>query len=208
MIRKPSKLLLGILAVYLFLASWNAATRGPRGDEVQFANPALDLITRGTTGVTILSGFGAHPEVPPPADTHFTTYSYWAMPLSFVTLAAWFKVVGFGFFQMRAWPVLMGLLGLLSWYFVVRELTNSRAAALLAAGLIAVDHAFLDGVIRRVLLEERIDAASISLALVSDSEIHHVNREFLGHDCPTDVISFRLNESPERIESVVLHSGG
>ncbi len=57
-----------------------------------------------------------------------------------------------------------------------------------------VDHVFIDGVIRRVLQEEQISTAKISVAIVSDAEIHRVNREFLGHDYPTDVISFLLNE--------------
>ncbi len=57
-----------------------------------------------------------------------------------------------------------------------------------------VDQEFLDGMIRRVLQEEQISAAQISVAIVSDAEIHRVNREFLGHDYPTDVISFLLND--------------
>ncbi len=58
-----------------------------------------------------------------------------------------------------------------------------------------VDHVFIDSVIRRVLQEEEISTAKISVAIVSDAEIHRVNREFLGHDYPTDVISFLLNDS-------------
>lgn len=60
-----------------------------------------------------------------------------------------------------------------------------------------VDHEFLDEVIRRVLHEERVNSASISLAVVDDAEIHGVNRDFLGHDYPTDVISFLLNSASE-----------
>ena len=37
-------------------------------------------------------------------------------------------------------------------------------------------------------------APSISIALVDDATIHAVNRRHLGHDWPTDVISFRLSE--------------
>lgn len=59
------------------------------------------------------------------------------------------------------------------------------------------DHKLLDQVIRRVLSEEHIEVATISVALVSDAEIHEVNQQFLGHDYPTDVISFRLNETAE-----------
>lgn len=46
----------------------------------------------------------------------------------------------------------------------------------------------------RVLSEERVRSATISLALVEDAEMQRVNREFLGHDYPTDVISFLLND--------------
>lgn len=42
------------------------------------------------------------------------------------------------------------------------------------------------------LLAERVKAAEISIAIVDDAQIHAINREFLGHDYPTDVISFLL----------------
>ena len=137
------KPVVALASIYLVLAGWNAATRRPGIDEVQFANPALDLITRGKTGVTMVSGYGDRPEALR-SESHFQTYSYWCMPLSFVGLAGWFKVVGFGFFAMRAWPVLWGLLGLLAWYAIVFCITGLRSAALLAASLISVDRAFLD----------------------------------------------------------------
>ena len=71
--------------------------------------------------------------------------------------------------------------------------------------LLAVPLERLREVIDRVLTEESIEAAQISLALVDDSAIHRINREFLGHDYPTDVISFHLNpesdiESPQGSE--------
>jgi len=50
-------------------------------------------------------------------------------------------------------------------------------------------------VVQRVLAEENIGSAEISLALVDDAAIHQVNRNFLGHDYPTDVISFLLDDS-------------
>jgi probable rRNA maturation factor len=70
------------------------------------------------------------------------------------------------------------------------------------------DHKLLDQVVRRVLTEEQIEVATISLALVSDAEIHEVNRQFLGHDYPTDVISFRLNEPAEASRIVQICSAG
>lgn len=63
--------------------------------------------------------------------------------------------------------------------------------------MFATDEQRLRDVIERVLSSEGILAAEISLALVGDAEIHRINRDFLGHDYPTDVISFLLSSSPE-----------
>ena len=62
---------------------------------------------------------------------------------------------------------------------------------------LVVDESRLREAVRRVLSEERIPAATISLALVEDAEIQRINREFLGHDYPTDVISFLLDDQRE-----------
>jgi probable rRNA maturation factor len=48
--------------------------------------------------------------------------------------------------------------------------------------------------VRGVLSGEGVDHASISLALVDNATILGVNRRHLGHDWPTDVISFLLSE--------------
>ncbi|WP_010586048.1 rRNA maturation RNase YbeY [Schlesneria paludicola] len=64
-----------------------------------------------------------------------------------------------------------------------------------------VERAFLELAVARVLAEEGVASAKISLALVDDAEIHRVNRQFLGHDYPTDVISFRLDEQTESHDS-------
>ncbi len=60
--------------------------------------------------------------------------------------------------------------------------------------LLAVDHDRLRTAVARVLTAEQIASAEISLALVDDAEIQRINREFLGHDYVTDVISFVLND--------------
>ena len=41
-----------------------------------------------------------------------------------------------------------------------------------------------------------IDEAEISIAIVSDERIHEINRQFLNHDYPTDVITFDLGTNP------------
>ena len=59
---------------------------------------------------------------------------------------------------------------------------------------LVLDEPRLRDAVVRVLAGEHVRTATISLALVDDAEIRRVNREFLGHDYPTDVISFRLDE--------------
>jgi probable rRNA maturation factor len=60
--------------------------------------------------------------------------------------------------------------------------------------LLDVDAERLAGLARRVLEAQGIRRASISLALVDNRTSQRVNRDHLGHDWPTDVISFRLSD--------------
>ncbi|HEY3963472.1 MAG TPA: rRNA maturation RNase YbeY [Planctomycetaceae bacterium] len=53
---------------------------------------------------------------------------------------------------------------------------------------------------RSVLALEQVAAAEISVALVDDDEIHEINRTFLNHDFPTDVISFLLDVASGHVE--------
>jgi probable rRNA maturation factor len=46
--------------------------------------------------------------------------------------------------------------------------------------------------VRSVLAREEVAEADISVAIVDDPQIHALNRQFLNHDFPTDVISFLL----------------
>jgi len=48
--------------------------------------------------------------------------------------------------------------------------------------------------VRAVLLGERIRAADVSIVVVDNRTIHRLNRRFLSHDEPTDVITFSLEE--------------
>lgn len=58
------------------------------------------------------------------------------------------------------------------------------------------DDSGLRRALTHVLTQEGIQDAELSVALVADPEIHRVNREFLNHDCPTDVVSFLLSDPP------------
>lgn len=49
------------------------------------------------------------------------------------------------------------------------------------------------------------DQAEVSVTIVSNDDIHQINKEYRGKDAPTDVISFALEEEGEgEIEIVVL----
>jgi probable rRNA maturation factor len=59
--------------------------------------------------------------------------------------------------------------------------------------VLRVDRRRLARLARSVLAREQVAWAEISVAIVDDEQIHHLNREFLRHDFPTDVISFLLD---------------
>ena len=59
-----------------------------------------------------------------------------------------------------------------------------------------LDQRRLVRVARSVLSSEGVLRADISVALVDNREMHVINRNFLRHDYPTDVLSFLLDEEP------------
>jgi len=62
---------------------------------------------------------------------------------------------------------------------------------------LAVDRAGLIALVREVLAIEGVSRASISVVLVDNPTIHEINRSQLGHDWPTDVITFPLSSPGE-----------
>ena len=56
----------------------------------------------------------------------------------------------------------------------------------------AFDKARLTKAVRCVLQGAGIRSAEISIAIVDDAQMHSLNRQYLGHDYPTDVLSFVL----------------
>lgn len=69
-----------------------------------------------------------------------------------------------------------------------------------------VDRARLKEGVRRVLAGEGIATAVISLAVVDDPTMHRLNRQYLEHDYPTDVLSFLLEEDDDRLEGEIIIS--
>ncbi|HKM53392.1 MAG TPA: rRNA maturation RNase YbeY [Isosphaeraceae bacterium] len=79
------------------------------------------------------------------------------------------------------------------------EISNTQA-------FLTVDTRKLADLARRVLEGEGITSGLISLAMVDNATIHRINRQHLGHDWPTDVISFTLSEpdDPELAGELVI----
>lgn len=59
------------------------------------------------------------------------------------------------------------------------------------------------GVLRTLSAEDR-DVVELSLTLLADEEIRELNRRYLGHDRPTDVIAFTLGGPEDLVGDVYL----
>ncbi len=63
---------------------------------------------------------------------------------------------------------------------------------------VPIDRGRMREVVRTVLGGESVAEADVSLAFVDNATIHRLNRQFLQHDEPTDVLSFPLSEPGSR----------
>jgi probable rRNA maturation factor len=59
---------------------------------------------------------------------------------------------------------------------------------------------------RTVLKDAGIEDGEISIAIVDDAEMHALNRKYLDHDYPTDVLSFVLEEEEGRLDGEIIAS--
>ncbi|MCA9057429.1 MAG: rRNA maturation RNase YbeY [Planctomycetaceae bacterium] len=64
--------------------------------------------------------------------------------------------------------------------------------------LLSVDTESLARAVHHALQIEEVASAVISVTVVDNAAIHRLNREYLAHDYPTDVISFQLEHSLAR----------
>lgn len=55
---------------------------------------------------------------------------------------------------------------------------------------------YAEALLDRCLAEKGYSGAEVSLLFCSRAEIHRLNREYLGHDKPTDVLSFPSTDNP------------
>lgn len=62
-----------------------------------------------------------------------------------------------------------------------------------------IPHRLLEHAVSLTLRDGGEEEGEISLTFLSDAEIRELNRHYLGHDCPTDVLTFRLHEDGEPV---------
>src|SRR6266851_1855538 len=70
----------------------------------------------------------------------------------------------------------------------------------------AVDAERLLSAARRILADSPFKSAAISVAVVDDPRIQALNRQFLEHDWPTDVLSFLLDSSDDHLDGEIILS--
>src|SRR3954454_505992 len=97
------RVIVPILLAFVAIAVLCAHTNLPWSDEAWFASPALNLITNGSFGTSVLD---------PTASfrtnnlTGIRQHTYWIVPLFPLAEAAWFRVMGFGLMQLRYLSIL------------------------------------------------------------------------------------------------------
>ena len=86
-----------------------------------------------------------------------------------------------------------------SCYVIRIEIANQQR-------LLKLDRRQLRAAVRGVLAAHDYASAEISLAVVDDAAIHELNRKWLEHDYPTDVISFVLEQQSGHVEGEIIAS--
>lgn len=69
-----------------------------------------------------------------------------------------------------------------------------------------VDRGALKQAVKHVVGASGILAADVSVAVVDDQAMHELNRQFLQHDYPTDVLSFSLSDTADPLEGEIVVS--
>ena len=165
----PSAAYWAILLIGLLFAALGLLlvfTRRPWVDEAWFTGPGLDLATRGKFGTLLLDPAGSHLRLNKidAVLQGINQHTYWVMPFHLIQLAAWGKLFGFGIFSVRMPSLLWGGITLLSVGLIVRHLYPARPAALIAAGVLAVDFGFLNAA-----SDARMDMTAAALGFASIS---------------------------------------
>jgi hypothetical protein len=130
------KIILPILLLFIVLAVMSAHVNLPGTDEAWFASPALNLITKGNFGTSVLDPTAAFRTN---NLSGINQHTYWIVPLYPLVQAAWYLVVGFGLMHLRYLSAVWGLVAMWAWYRILMKVCGDRRVAALALGLMAVD---------------------------------------------------------------------
>jgi len=103
------KVIVPLLLAFVAIAVLCVHTNLPWSDEAWFASSALNLITNGSFGTSVLdlTAFFRTNNL-----TGIRQHTYWIAPLFPLAEAAWFRVMGFGLVQVRYLSILWGLVAL------------------------------------------------------------------------------------------------
>jgi probable rRNA maturation factor len=69
-----------------------------------------------------------------------------------------------------------------------------------------VDAKRLRRAVQAILTDAGITSGEISIAIVNDARMHELNRRYLNHDYPTDVLSFVLARDGDRLDGQIIVS--
>ena len=137
---KFNMLLLLIVLIYFTAAISSAYTLLPNVDEAWFTIPGYNLAENGFFGTSTLDETAGFRQV---KLNGINQYTYWIMPIFPLIQAVWGKLAGFGLLQTRTVSVIFGLLGLLSWFSLIKTLTTEVRPAIIAVGILAIDYHFV-----------------------------------------------------------------
>jgi probable rRNA maturation factor len=70
----------------------------------------------------------------------------------------------------------------------------------------AIDEEQLIAAARKVIAAGGFNRGEISIAVVDDARMHELNRQYLEHDYPTDVLSFVLEAEGKHLEGEIIVS--
>jgi hypothetical protein len=132
--------LAGIVTLSASLSCAFALARRPWCDEAWLANPAYNLIRHGFMGTTILDSHGF---IFAPFIEGLQRFTFWIMPMYVLIQSAWYQIVGFQLFTMRALSMAWGIVALLAWFSIVKQLTGKLPVALLATFLLGAEQHFV-----------------------------------------------------------------
>lgn len=155
-----------VIVCYFLLGYARVVSTTPWNDEAWYSSPSWSLIHNGTTGTPLLETAGMFWK-----GINYRTY--WVVPLQLFVQVPWFKVFGYSLLSARFFAMSWGLVGLVSWGFIVKRFTGNALMGFWTMLLLAVDYQFVSQ-----MALDRMDAMSLglaSLAVLSYLELREKN---------------------------------